>query len=337
MLISGTIGIIMAYLDFGVWALVAQSLSFRISVTLILWFTLKWRPKLTFSFARLKSLFRFSWKLMVGGILNTSYRELRNLIIGKVFQSSALGFYNRGEQFPKLLVSNIDGSIQSVMFPVLASQQDNRSTVKAMMRRSIITSAFIIFPMMVGLAVIAESLVPLLMTSKWLPAVPFVQIFCLNYAFHPIQSANQQAINGLGYSGISLRLNFIRRIAGIIVLLLTVQYGVQAIAMGQALISLLSSIIYAHPNKKLLDYSYVEQLGDVLPSLFLSLAMGALVYCIKWISLPMTFTLIIQILLGVVIYTGLAWLFKMESFHYVIRSARSFFGTKLKRKNRETY
>lgn len=192
----------MAYAGFGVWALVGQQLTNHFTVTIILWFTVKWRPKLVFSFKRISSLFSFGWKLLVTALLDTIYTNFRSIIVGKMFSPAMLGFYYSGEQFPNLIVSNINGSIQSVMLPTLSSYLDNKQRVKEIVRRSIVTSSFIIFPMMVGLAVIAEPLVKLLLTEKWLQAVPFLQIFCAVYALWPIHTANLQAINALGRSDI---------------------------------------------------------------------------------------------------------------------------------------
>lgn len=137
--------------------------------------------------------------------------NLRSLIIGKIFNPSILGFYNRGDQFPQIIVSNINGSIQSVMLPVLSEEQDDKQRVKSMVRRSIVTSSFIVFPLMVGLAVIAESLVKIVLTDKWLPCVPFLRIFCFSYALWPIHTANIQAINALGRSEIILKLELIKK------------------------------------------------------------------------------------------------------------------------------
>ena len=197
-IISGTVGIATAYLGWGVWALVAQQLTNQLAVTLILWFTVKWRPKLLFSIEKVKVLFSFGWKLLASSLINTLYMEIRSLIIGKIYIPAMLGFYDRGQQIPKVIVSNIDGAIQSVMLPALASQQDDKKRVKAMMRRAIMTSSFIMFPMMVGLAVVAEPVVKIILTDKWLPAVPFLQIFCASYSLWPIHTANLQAINALG-------------------------------------------------------------------------------------------------------------------------------------------
>jgi len=327
-LVSGTVGIYMAYAGFGVWALVGQQISNQLLVTLILWFTVKWRPRLLFSFERVKDLFSFGWKLLVSSLIDTAYRDLRSLIIGKMYNSAMLGFYNRGEQFPKLIISNINGSIHSVMLPVLASQQDNSPRVKDMMRRAIVTSSFVIFPMMVGLAVTAEPLVKLLLTDKWLPSVPFLQIFCASYALWPIHTANLQAINAIGRSDIYLKLEFIKKIIGLSILAVTVFYGVYAIALGQVLSSIISTFINAYPNIKLLKYSYIEQWNDIMPSLLLSLVMGSVVYSFKWLGLPVLIELIIQVCVGVILYVGMAWMFKLESFRYLVVTARELFATK---------
>jgi teichuronic acid exporter len=324
-LISGTVGIYMAYTGYGVWALVGQQISNQLFVTLILWLTVKWRPQLLFSLERVKALFSFGWKLLVSGLLDTIYRELSSLIIGKMYTPAMLGFYNRGQQFPSLIVSNVNGSIQSVMLPVLASQQDNRPRVKEMMRRAIVTSSFIIFPMMVGLAVTAEPLVKLLLTDKWLPCVPFLQIFCASYALMPIHTANLQAINALGRSDIFLKLEIIKKIVGLSILGVTVFYGVYAIALGMVLSGIISTFINACPNKHLLDYSYIEQWNDIMPSLLLSLVMGAVVYSFKWLGMSVLITLIVQICAGVILYVGMAWMFKLECFNYLINTLKDLF------------
>jgi len=284
-IVSGTVGVYMAYTGFGVWAIVGQQISNQLLVTLILWFTVKWRPQLLFSFVRVKSLFSFGWKLLVSGLIDTIYRDLRSLIIGKMYNPVMLGFYNRGQQFPLFIITNINGSIQSVMLPVLSSQQDNRPRIKDMMRRAIVTSSFVIFPMMAGLAVTAEPLVKLLLTDKWLPCVPFLQIFCAIYALWPIHTANLQAINALGRSDIFLKLEIIKKIIGLSILGISVFYGVYAIMLGEALFGVMATFINAYPNKELLNYSYKEQCNDIYPSLLLSLVMGTVVYSLKWLGL----------------------------------------------------
>jgi O-antigen/teichoic acid export membrane protein len=320
--VSGTVGIVMAYAGFGVWALVAQQITNQLLITMILWFTVKWRPRLLFSFERVKGLFSYGWKLLVSALIDTLYMNLRSLIIGKMYNAEMLGFYNRGEQFPALIVTNINGSIQSVMFPALASQQDNRQRVKDMVRRSIVTSSFILFPMMVGLAVIAEPLVKILLTEKWLPCVPFLQISCVSYALWPIHTANLQAINALGRSDIFLKLEIIKKILGLAILGVTVFYGVYAIALGGIVSGLIATIINSYPNAKLLNYSYKEQWKDMMPSLLLSLFMGAMIYSVQLFGMIVWQTLIVQGFVGIILYVGMAKIFKLECFTYLLLTCK---------------
>jgi teichuronic acid exporter len=327
-LVSGTVGIYMAYTGFGVWALVGHELTKQLLISVILWFTVNWRPRLLFSFDRVRGLFSFGWKLLASSLINTVYMDLRSLIIGKMYNAEMLGFYNRGKQFPSLVVTNIDGSIQAVMLPAYSAQQDNRKRVKDMVRRSIVTSSFILFPIMIGLAVVAEPVVRLLLTDKWLPCVPFLQIYCGVYALQPIHTANLQAINALGRSDIFLKLEIIKKCYGLAILGVTVFYGVYAIALGQVLSGIISTFINAYPNKKLLNYSYVEQWKDIMPSLLLSLVMGAVVYSLKWLGMAVWSTLIVQVCVGVILYVGMAWMFKLECFRYLVTTARGLFAIK---------
>lgn len=317
-LISGVVGIVLAYLGLGVWALVFQQILSQISITLILWFTVKWRPKLVFSIDRVKELFHYGFKLLVSSLINTIDMNLRNLVIGKIYTSDVLGMYNRGEQFPSLIVNNINGSIQSVMLPTLSSEQDNKEKIKAIVRRSIVTSSFIIFPAMVGLSAIAEPIVRILLTDKWLHCVPFLQIFCFIYALMPIHTANLQAINAIGRSDIFLKLEIYKKVISIIILIITIPYGVYAIVLGECVGSIISSFINASPNLKLINYSYREQLEDIMPSAIISLIMGIIIYPIKLLNITPIVILILQIGIGIIVYIMMAKIFKLECFTYLL-------------------
>ncbi len=336
-IISGIVGITMAYMGFGVWALVAQQFTNHISICIILLFVTKWYPKRILEFNRIKVLFSFGWKLLCSGLIDTTYKELRSLVIGKKYDSGTLGYYNRGKQFPDLIVHNLNGAIQSVMLPALSKQQDDKAKMKSMMRRSIVTSSFIIFPLMAGLAAVAQPLVSLLLTDKWLPCVPYLQIYCFTYAFYPVNSANLMALNAQGRSDQFLKLEIIKKAYGLVVLLITVFcfHSPLAIALGGAATTLLSCFVNASPNKKLLNYSYHEQLKDIAPSLVLSLVMCAVVYCILFLGLPSWLTLIIQIIVGIVLYVGLAWLLKFECFVYLKNVITAFLNRKKSNKNSE--
>lgn len=318
MLFSGILGITAAYQGLGIWALVIQQLVNQISITVILTFVVDWKPKLLFSFDRVKTLFSYGGKLLASQLLNVLYMDLRTLFIGRIYSPSMLGYYNRGQQFPMAIVSNINGSIQSVMLPTLASHQDNRKRVKEMMRRAIVSSSFLIFPMMIGMAVVAEPLVKVVLTDKWLPSVPFLQIFCMTYALMPIHTANLQAINALGRSDIFLRLEVIKKIIGLVILAISLPFGIYAIAVGQVISGIISTFINARPNRRLLDYSYLEQWKDIMPSFVISIGMGSVVYLVNYAALLAWQQLVVQVLVGVIVYIGLAKIFRIESFAYLL-------------------
>ena len=322
MLISGTLGIIAAYKGLGIWALVIQQLVNQVAITIIMWFTVKWRPTLIISFSKVRKLFSFGWKLLASALLDTGYQELRTLIIGRLYTPSILGYYNRGQLFPKVLVSNIDGSIQSVMLPTLSAYQDDKKRMKEMMRRAIVSSSFLIFPMMVGMAVVAEPLVKIVLTDKWLPAVPFLQIFCISYALMPIHTSNLQAINAMGRSDIFLRLEVIKKVIGLTILLISLPFGVYVIALSSILTGIIGTFINAYPNKELLNYSYKEQWLDIMPSLLISLIMGGIVYLFNFLSFPAWQVLILQIVSGGIIYILLAKIFKIESLTYLVETMK---------------
>ena len=225
---SAVLGIAMAYMGYGVWALVAQQLSNTAIDTLILWLTVKWRPKKMFSYERLKGLFSFGWKLLISSLLDTAYNNLRNLIIGKLYSSSDLAFYNQGEKFPKVIVMNINASIDSVLLPTMSIEQDNPERIKQMTRRAIKTSTYVMAPLMMGLAFCAEPIVRLVLTDKWIFCIPFLRIFCITYMFWPVHTANLNAINAMGRSDWFLRLEIIKKIVGLAILLSTMWFGVMA-------------------------------------------------------------------------------------------------------------
>lgn len=316
---AAVVGIAMAVMGFGVWALVTQMLFNAFVDTVILWITVKWRPKKAFSFSRLKVLFSFGWKMLVSALLDTGYNELRQLLVGKIYTSSNLAFYNRGDQFPKFITKNINASIDSVLLPTMAKAQDDKSRVKAMTQRAIKTSTYIMMPMMTGLAVCAEPLVRLILTEKWLPCVFFLRVFCVSYAFWPIHTANLNAIKALGRSDMFLKLEIIKKTVGLVLLFATVFISVEALAVSLLLSSVLSQLINSYPNKKLLGYSYSDQIKDILPNIGLSVAMGAVVYAIQFIGLNDILTLMIQVVSGIVVYIALSKIFKADSFVYLIK------------------
>lgn len=327
---SAILGVAMAYAGCGVWAIVAQQLSNTAIDTLILWLTVKWRPKKMFSWERLKTLFSFGWKLLISSLLDTGYSNLRSLVIGKMYSPSDLAYYNQGDKLPRVVITNINTSIASVLLPTLASKQDDRKQLKNMTRRAIKTSTYIIAPLMLGLAFCAPPIVRLILTEKWVPCVPYLRIFCIAYMFYPIHTANLNAINAMGRSDYFLKLEIAKKVIGMLLLLLTMRISVMAMAYSLLVGMVTSMVINSWPNKKLLKYSFKEQIIDILPNIFIAILMGGAVSTIYIFKLSDVMTLAIQIPLGAIVYIGLSIIFKIEDFQYLKNMAEEMLKSKKK-------
>lgn len=327
---SAILGVAMAYAGCGVWAIVAQQLSNTAIDTLILWLTVKWRPKKMFSWERLKTLFSFGWKLLISSLLDTGYSNLRSLVIGKIYSPSDLAYYNQGDKLPSTVITNINTSIASVLLPTLASKQDDRKQLKNMTRRAIKTSTYIIAPLMMGLAFCAPPIVRLILTEKWVPCVPYLRIFCITYMFYPIHTANLNAINAMGRSDYFLKLEIAKKVIGMLLLLLTMRISVMAMAYSLLVSMVTSMVINSWPNKKLLKYSFIEQIIDILPNIFIAILMGGVVSTIYIFKLSDVMTLAIQIPLGAIVYIGLSIIFKIEEFQYLKNMAEEMLKIKKK-------
>ncbi len=336
-LISGAVGVAMAYMGFGIWALVAQRLLNTFFSTMIMWFTVKWKPKWVFSFKRLKGLFSYGWKLFCSSLIDRLYNECRTILIGLKYQKADLGQYDQGQRIPKIIASNLNASIDGVLFPAMSQEQDNREKVKSMTRRSIKTSSCILWPMMMGLAAVSFPLLQLLLGEKWdISAVAFyMRIFCITYAFYPIHTANLNAIKAVGRSDIFLKLEVAKKVVGLSILSVTFFINVQAIAIGMLLGNIASGIINAFPNKKLLNYSYLEQIRDILPSMAASVFMAVVVYLMQFISLPTIVLLALQVIVGAVVYVGISYIFKLEAFMYVFEMVKKILFKFLKSRKGE--
>ncbi|MBR6571756.1 MAG: oligosaccharide flippase family protein [Clostridia bacterium] len=317
--LSGTVGVVMARNGAGYWALVAQQMTNQCALAILLLVLVKWRPHFMFSFARVREHFCFGWKLLVSGLLDTVFTNLRSMVIGRKFSDEALAFFTRGKQFPELAMNAINGSISSVMLPVLSEQQDETQRMKQTMRRSVMLSCFVVVPLLAGLAAVAEPLIKLLLTDKWLPCVPFLQLCCIDFALYPIHTSNLSAINAKGRSDVFLRLEIIKKAYGMVILLVSVLCfdSVMAIAWGGVISSVVSAAVNAHPNKELINYGYLEQMRDILPTIVLSLIMFGVVYAMNLLALPTAVLLVLQIIVGVIVYGGLSLLFKLESVQFL--------------------
>lgn len=318
-IISAIIGIICAYTGWGVWALVVQRISNAMINTVVLWRIVKWRPRLEYSFNRMKGIISYGWKLLASSLLGTFAENITNLIIGKRFSSSDLAYYTQGSTYPRQIGLTINNTISKVIFPTLTHYQDDNLKTKLIMRRAIKTATYIMTPMLFGLAVVAEPLTRVLLTDDWIGIAVYIQIFAVYYSFIPIHTINLQGIKAIGRSDLFLKLEIIKRFFGLAILLFTVLMFDSAIviALGMILQTIISCFINAFPNSKLLNYGYIEQLKDILPNMVVSIIMSISIYLLVLLDLNDLMLLIVQVVSGMSIYLLLSYLFRIDSFKYL--------------------
>ncbi len=326
--LSAAIGIWMAYAGYGVWALVAQYCVNVVTVMIILWIVVRWRPGLVFSMARFKALFAYGWKIFAASIIKVLYNDLRSLVIGKYYTATDLAYYNKGQSFPQLVESNVSGTIESVLFPAISKRQTSKEDMLAILRRAIKTTTFILMPLLAGLAAVAEPLTIILLTEKWLPSVPYMQIICFTFMMMPIEIDNLQAIKAMGRSDIALKLEIIKKIIGVSLLITAIPFGVKYIALSLLVGAIINAIVDAIPNKKLLGYGVGRQIVDILPSLLMSAVMFACVYPLAMLPLDHMPLLVIQIATGMAVYVLLSLITKNESMRYLIVIIKNILGKK---------
>ena len=322
---QGCTGIFLALNSVGIWSLVFAQIANSVVIVVLGFVFVPWRPTLKFSAEKVKALFKFGKNILLASLLETICNNIYSLTIGKVFSKSALGYYNRGQSIPNMLTNTIDGSIQGVLFPALSKYQNDMVQMKRLMRRAIRTSCYLVFPVMAGIIAIANPLISFLLTDKWLPAVPFLQMSCLAMAFYPIHTANLQAISASGNSDIYLKLEVIKKILLVTVLIITLQFSIYAVMLGSVFCSVISIVINSWPNRKLFMYSLIEQMKDVMPSMILSVIMGGIVYYIE-IQLPFGnfINLIICVLIGFLVYILGSLIMRIEEFFYLKESVYDF-------------
>jgi len=312
-IVSGVVGILMALHGYGIWALVAQYLTNVTIDTLVLFFVGGWTPRFMFSFERLKKLLPYGFKLMGASVLDTLFNEIRSIIISTRYSSVDLAMYENGKKYPNLIVTNINTSISSVMFPVMSKQQENKDILKSTMKKSIKLCTFCLAPLLIGLFACGDRFVDVILTSKWLPSVPYLRMMCIMCLFYPIHTVNIQALNAVGESGLTLKLELIKKAINISLLLITMFYGVLWIAIGAMVVSLLSTYINAAYSKKQFNYSFLDQMKDIFPTLLLAFVMAlAVIVFDNYIKMNGILMLIYEVLLGALIFVGGAHLFRFQ-------------------------
>ena len=249
-LVSAVVGIVMAYCGCGVWALVAQVLINCLMDSIVLFINIDWKPKFQFSIIRLKGLFSFGWKLLATSLLSTIYNNLYGLIIGKIYNPTQLALFNKGNSFPTLISNNVTGPIQQATFPALAIVQDDKDRLKSMTQKTLQTTTYVMWPLLVGMAAVAVPMITVLITDKWIDCVIFLQINVVATLFWPISSANGQLINAVGRSDLSLKLDIIKKVIGVLLIVISIPFGIIPMAWGRAIGQFIASVCDAVANKR---------------------------------------------------------------------------------------
>lgn len=318
-IIAGFASIILANLNYGVWAIVAWQLINILVSSIFMLFFIKWRPKFLFSLKKFKTLIPFGSRILISNFLVTLFQNIRTLFIGGLYSTSDLAFFNRGKQFPQVLMDGIIGSIQSVSLPIFAKQQkENLEVYKINVRKTLKLSYLIIFPLLFGMIAISKILIVLLLTEKWLDSVPYLQIFSLTYMLQPTQIICAEALKGLGLSKVTLNLEYFRKTFEIGLLLLLLKYGPYQIALSALIAGIISLIISLYPNIKYLHYSLKEQIEDIFKPLIAAIIMAIIVLYIGRLKCSMEIILILQVIVGIVTYIFNCYILKIQEFKEII-------------------
>lgn len=324
-LLSGAIGIVMAYMDFGVWALITQQLSAKAILLFCLLFAVKWKPRLSFRFRQSGSMFRFGSNILLNRLLNMLYHQVSSLVIGKTYHPDTLAYYTKGNTFPSLIATNTDYALQKVMFSAYSKHQDDLGRVRELMRRTIRLSTFVLSPLMFGLLSCSENFIRVILTDKWLPSQIYMQIFCLSFFLQPIGTTAAQALNGIGRSDLTLRIGLITKVTGICLVLVSIPLGVTYIALAVLMTSLVSSVTYLIFNRKIFDYRISRQLKDLAENILPAITMAAVCFGIGYLcrSLSPIVALILQVAAGAVWYLCWAVIFRNENLKYLLAKLKS--------------
>lgn len=315
-LISGIIGIWMAYNGYGVWALVFQSILFSVFQVLMFWLLNRWKPILNFEISSIKEIFSFSMNLLSTNILIVVFNNIYTLIIGKFYSADKVGYYNQAKRFEEIPTSSLTSIIQKVTYPVLSQLQDDIERLKQGYRKVINLAVYLNFPLMIGLIVIAHDLFLVLLTEKWLPSVPYFQLLCIHGVFFPLHSINVNILKVQNKGKMLLKLELIRRFIIVIAILATINYGIFALLIGHVVASLISIGINMYYCGKEINLGLKEQLFDILPMLFIASFAGFSAYfCLQFfIEINIYASLALQIFVLCLVYFSLSRIFKIKSY-----------------------
>jgi len=313
--LSGIVAVILAFLGLGVWALVIRQILMQLIQSLMLINHNKWIPSLSFDINSFKRLFGFGWKILVSGLINTLYQNIYYPIIGKFFSVTDLGFFTNAKKMNDIPSMATSQAVQKVSYPVLSQIQDNEKSLKNGFRKAIRNTTFINFPLMIGLAAIADPLIKLLIGEKWAPSIPYFQILCFTGMLYPLHALNLNILQVKGRSDLFLKLEIIKKIIGIISIIVVLFFGLGIIGLlwAEVFTNIISFFINSFYSKKMIDYSTRDQIKDIYPIFFASIIMAGITYSLTFfLDVRNIFLLLIQIPVAILIYITLSYIFQIE-------------------------
>jgi O-antigen/teichoic acid export membrane protein len=324
---SGVVGVLMAILGCGVWSLVAQALVANGVTVACYWVHRGWRPSTFFQAAALRPMFSFGSKLLFSGVLEVFFKNIYTIVIGKAFSAAELGLYSRAQQFQQLPVENISSITERVLFSSFSRIQDDKEQLKRMLRQTLVLLSMVTFPLMMGLAICAKPLILLVLGSNWQGCAAYLRPLCVIGSLYPLQLINLTVLTAQGRSDLFLRLEIIKKILALGVIVVTWKFGIMMMIYGQILVAVICYAINSYYTGRFLNYGLLSQLGDILPYAGMALVMGAVVY--SWGNLAHEVNVglfVSQILVGIVAYSFACRLFSLEVFMGVWRRLPGMFG-----------
>lgn len=312
---SGILAVVLAMSGFGVWSLALQQIFASLIRTVFLWLFNPWRPSLTFSFAALRQMFGFGSRVFFSGLIDQVFENIYSLVIGRLFSASDLGYFARASSIEQLPAHTLGGMVGRVVFPVFSTIQNDSVRLKRGLRKAFISLAMISFPVMIGLAAVADPLVRVLLTDKWSPSVPYLQLLCLAGILYSGHLTNLSLLKAMGRSDLFLRLEIIKKLLVVANIAITWRWGIRAMAAGIVIVSVLSYFVNCYYTNFLVGYSLREQLCDMAPYLVVSVLMGIGAYAVGLMPFPNYWVMLaVQVVFGIGTYLSLCRLFRLEVF-----------------------
>ncbi len=320
--ISGIVGILMACQGFGVWALVAQNFTSSIVGVIALQFSVEWRPRLKFAWSRAKALMSFGLNVTAADFIGCVFNELRGLLIGKFFTPADLALYNKGCHLPQLISNNIEGSLGAVLFPAMSQINDDKERVRQMLSKSMRLSSYVMFFFLGTMLVVAEPLIRILFTERWIGCVPYLQFMCLGKMLSIVSNANLQALKAIGEGKALLKLEIYKKPVFLLMAVIGTYLGTFALAATIPLYTVYAAFVNMKPNKKFLSYEIKNQLLDLLPATVLFLLMFMMISPLNSLLMPDVWKILLQVAGCAIVYIGISYVFKLDSLIYIMNIVR---------------